>query len=358
MNTEVLRRAAYISVVAAVLTAAVWVFFRYAAPAAVPFVVGWLVALIVRPAAEWVTKKTKTPYKVAAVVILLTVMIAAVFVSANCITKLTAEAGKMMTEMVGDLETDDNIVRRVISFFDDTVKKLPWLGKLMSKKGVGDTVYQMILDAVRSLASSVSSAVTSAAGSIVKAMPTTLLGTVSGILACFYLTLDKDGFKESVSPLVPAKIKTAAGKIKGSLTDAFGSYVKAYLILLAITFGELLLGFTLLRVEYSFLLAAVIAVIDLLPVLGVGTVLVPWCIACLIVGDYRLAVGLAVLFAVTEIVRQLVEPHLIGKQMGIHPLASVIAVYAGFRLFGIVGMIVAPIVVYFLLNEKGLKSLL
>ena len=346
-STEKLKRTAYLCVICAAAVALVWLIFRYAAPVAVPFIVGWLVSLVVRPCARWVSSKTKTPYKFTAVVMLLVVMILTVFVCINGVSKLTTEAGRMLSDMIGDLETDDNIIRRSITFFDGLGKRVPWIGKIMKRDdGIGETLYRMIDNAMRTLAEKLSSGVTSAAGNIMRAMPTVLFAVISCVMTCFYLTLDSEKFKKSISPLVPAKIKDIVIKARSSVSDAIGGYVRAYLLLLAITFAELLLGLSVLRVEYSFLLAAVISLIDLLPVLGVGTVIIPWCIICLIGGDYKLAAGLAVLYGIMEVVRQLTEPHLVGKFMGIHPLVSLISVYAGFRIFGIIGMILAPIFVY------------
>ena len=105
----------------------------------------------------------------------------------------------------------------------------------------------------------------------------------------------------------------------------------------------LLVGFLVLRVKYAFLLALLIAIVDLLPVLGVGTVLIPWAITVLLGGNYVFGVGLLILYAVVLIVRQLCEPRLIGKSLGIAPLPALFATYAGWQLLGFVGMLIAPL---------------
>ena len=99
-----------------------------------------------------------------------------------------------------------------------------------------------------------------------------------------------------------------------------------------------------MSVEYSLLFAAVVAILDALPVLGVGTVLVPYSVIALLSGDTALAVGLLILFLANEIIRQLVEPKILGKHLGVHPLLTVVMLYAGYSLLGIVGLILLPVI--------------
>ena len=116
---------------------------------------------------------------------------------------------------------------------------------------------------------------------------------------------------------------------------------------MALTFAMLLIGFWVLRVEYAFLLAFLIALADLLPVIGVGTILIPWSIVMLLQRQFYLGFGLLILFFAISLVRQVAEPKVLGKSLGLHPLLTLFATYVGFVLFGIVGMILAPIVALF-----------
>ena len=126
------------------------------------------------------------------------------------------------------------------------------------------------------------------------------------------------------------------------LASAAKKYVRAYLALGGITFGEMFLGLTLLKVPYAFLIAWGIALIDFLPLLGTGAVLIPWAAVTLVTGNPGLGLGLLILFGVSTLVRQFVEPRLLGAELGLHPLVSLLAVYAGWRLFGVWGMMLAP----------------
>ena len=117
----------------------------------------------------------------------------------------------------------------------------------------------------------------------------------------------------------------------------------AALLLALLTFLEMFVGLTLLRKPYAFLLALLIAFVDFLPVLGTGTVLIPWGIGELLLGSTGSGLGILALYAISSVLREIAEPHLVGRSLGIHPLLSLLSMYAGFRLFGIHGMVLAPL---------------
>ena len=125
---------------------------------------------------------------------------------------------------------------------------------------------------------------------------------------------------------------------------------------MALTFAELFVAFSLMGVSYAFLTAAAVARVDLLPILGVGTVLLPWSAISFLLGDPRLGIGLLLTYAVVSLVRQFVEPRLIGKELGIPPLLSIITMYVGFRLFGFIGLISAPAVAMLVANRESIKQ--
>lgn len=135
----------------------------------------------------------------------------------------------------------------------------------------------------------------------------------------------------------------------------FKRYLRAYLILLAITFLCLFVGFSILGVDYAFLLALLTAVVDMLPVLGVGTVLIPWAAVMLLQERFYLGFGLLILYGVMLILRQIMEPRLVGKSLGLHPVLTLFAGYAGWRLFGVIGMILGPPVAMLLRIALGAK---
>ena len=127
------------------------------------------------------------------------------------------------------------------------------------------------------------------------------------------------------------------------LKNALGGWIKAQLKLMGITFLILTAGLLLLGVEFSILFAGLISLIDALPVFGVGTVLIPWAVISFLRQDTYRAVGLLILYGAAALTRTSLEPRLIGKQIGLNPLITLLAMYAGYRLCGIVGMILFPV---------------
>ena len=132
---------------------------------------------------------------------------------------------------------------------------------------------------------------------------------------------------------------------------------KAYFTLMTLTFIELSLALLILNIDYAVTLALIISVIDLMPVLGVGTALIPWAVVELIIGNYALGIGLLISYVIILIVRQIVEPRIVGKHIGLHPLITLISMYAGLKIFGAVGLFLLPMLVMFLKYLQDLGTL-
>jgi predicted PurR-regulated permease PerM len=128
--------------------------------------------------------------------------------------------------------------------------------------------------------------------------------------------------------------------------------LQGYILILLITFGELAIGFTLLRIDYSVLIAVAVALLDILPVVGTGTVLIPWSLISLLIGKIPQGIGLLVLYITITVVRNIIEPRIIGARIGLHPLATLIFMYLGLHLFGVIGMLLLPLIIILLKNAQ------
>ena len=143
--------------------------------------------------------------------------------------------------------------------------------------------------------------------------------------------------------MLPEKWKEGLRKMKIYSINVIGVYIRAYSLLLMVTFAELTVGLLIMRVPHAVLLALAIAVFDVLPVLGTGGILIPWGIVMAVRGNLKMAVGMLVLYLVIAAVRNILEPGLVGKQIGLHPLAALIAMFLGLKLLGLAGMIGLPV---------------
>lgn len=192
------------------------------------------------------------------------------------------------------------------------------------------------------LAGQVSSAVLQEAGRAMGALPQILLACGTTVLAVFFTLSAYPAVMGFFRRQLGSGLARAQG-VKANVFATLGKWLKAECILLAVTFCQLLAGLLLIRQEYALLLAALIALIDALPVFGTGTVLVPWAAAVCLLGNVPKGIALLALFAVISVVRSVLEPKLVAAQAGLPPLASLAAMYVGFCAMGVAGMVLAPV---------------
>ncbi len=313
---------------------------RFAFPILLPFLLAWVIAFPLRPLSQKLSKKSRLPQPVCAILLLLiTVGLGA--------WGLAAAVGRLLSELGG-------LVNRLLSdggLLDALGAAGTWLESLAEHFGLdgggGDLrqkIHEMATGMIGSLLSAVASGLPELVGRILSSLPTVLFVTVLTVIAGYYFCVDWDRVSAVLLSFVPARWRRHlhAARVRGR--EMFARYIKAYLWLLAITFALLLAGLLILGVDYAFLLALLIAVLDLLPVLGVGTVLLPWSVVMLIGRHFYVGFGLILLYLIITLVRQVLEPRLVGKSLGLHPLVMLFATYAGFYLFGLVGMILGPVV--------------
>jgi len=202
-------------------------------------------------------------------------------------------------------------------------------------------------------------ALASSLGWAAASLPNLLLTVIFILAATVMLTGKRQEIVGFLKRQAPQRLLCALQKLRQYLREALLGWCKAQGILAAVTFGLLLAGFFLLRIQAGVLLASFIALMDALPVLGAGLFLVPWALAELLLGNTGRAAGLALLFAVILAVRNGLEPHVVGKQIGLHPFVSLLSFYYGWRLAGIPGMLLLPCLILILvkLQEWGYSKL-
>lgn len=300
-----------------------------------PFAVAWLMALLLQPAIGWLTRKTGLSRGVISVAILVVLLVGGG-------SLLYYLGGRMIIELRHFAEQLGGRAEEIGAWFDRTEKllkeKLPLLGEIEPEtlSGLGSG---LLKDALTTL----SAKLTSAAGSILVKMPHFFFVTVIFLMAAFYLCADFERVSRYLSSLMPMSAVRKLGKLKRLVFSTTLRYLRAYFILLLITFGELLIAFLLLRIEYALTLALLIALLDALPAIGVGTVLIPWALISILLGNWKRAIALIVIYIIVTVVRQIAEPHVVGAQLGLHPLASLAAVYVGYKVAGLAGLLFAPV---------------
>ena len=179
-------------------------------------------------------------------------------------------------------------------------------------------------------------------------LPQVLIFIIVTILATYFMSSDKKMILNFLDVQMPTEwIKKTRGITDNVFVALFG-WVRAQLILMSITFTELIIGLLIIGVQNALLIALIIAIVDVLPVLGAGTVLIPWSILNLISGNTKMGLSTFLLYIIIVFVRQLIEPKIVGQQIGVHPLFTLAGMYVGLQIFGVLGMFLGPISVVIL----------
>ncbi len=328
-----------------------YLIFRFVLPPLLPFFVAWIISLFVRPTAKKLSKKCKLPFRLCSAFLLTAILLLGAW-------GVWVSAFRLLTELGGFLEqllSDDHLAQTL-------EKGLQWLtahspfGRFHRENSNGQTdLYQMAYDLIAGCLTTVSSRLPEWIGNLASSLPHFFFTTVVTVLSGFYFCIDGERIAINLTALLPMKLQKKIPYFLNQMRNLAWSYLKTYFVLLLLTFSILLIGFLILGIDYAWLLAILIAIADLLPVIGVGTVLIPWAILQLLQQQFYSGFGLLILYLIIELFRQVAEPRLLGKRLGLHPFLTLFAGYIGFCLFGLIGLLFAPVAAF--LFKSVLKTL-
>ena len=216
-------------------------------------------------------------------------------------------------------------------------------------QGVQDTIWDLsdrLLNWLRELAYSILPKTTNA----VLGISSFVLAFVFFLLAWFFTASDYPNLRRHLHEKVPKSVRHVGRQAKAAFAAAFGSYVKAEVLVSLGVMGILIVGFLLLKQPYGILLAVVLGVMDFIPIIGSGTVMVPWFIILLALGNWEKGIALLAIWGVICVFRRVIEPKFVGDQTGLHPLLALLAIYVGLKIGSLLGMILAPVVVLMVRN--------
>lgn len=319
-----------------------YLFFRFFWMPLLPFMLALLLAAMISPVAHFLERKFRVPLRVGTLTLLVMLVGLLLFLMYSITMRLLAEAGDFLAKEMPQDGTGG--FAKILQ--DKLATHFPSAKKYLESGGFSSAVRS----ALRSAAATFTSAIPGFLSGVIARLPLAMFFITVLIVASYYLVTDRARIFAGISRVVPEKIHKEIVYLRRRAGDSLLEYLKAAFILLLITFLELFLGFSLLSIPYSLTLAAIVALVDFFPILGTGTVMVPWAIVSFLSGDVKIAIGLLVLWAVITTVRQVVEPRIIGKKLGLHPFHALVAMYFGFSLFGLTGLILAPLAVTVLLG--------
>ena len=353
---------------------------RYALSVCLPFAIAFVFAAILQKPKKFLVKKAHFKNGAAAgLCVFLALLIVAALISLVGV-RIFDEIKGFISYIGAQLKNLDEVVNNIETWLMNLISSLPEFLSKTLKESASD-LFSSIREYLAGESNNLSSSITSSIGekfefswitgplsgviSTAKQLPTVFLSVLISIIACCFMTSEFDEIKAFIVCQFPEHRRKDLSRAKHILRSSLGKMGKAYLLIMLVTFIEVSIGLTVLKLlnvfnsSYIMLIAAGTAVVDILPVLGTGTALIPWAAYSLITGNLGMGIGLLVLYAVITVVRQIVEPKLVAGQLGLSPIVTIAALYFGLKVFGVLGMFVTPILVMMLklLNDEGIIKL-
>ena len=318
---------------------------KYLLIAILPFLIAWGAALLLRPPAKWLSEKCGLPQKVCAAALLVLVFFLIGLLLVFTVNRLLAESGRLLERLSAESDRIGDYISGLAERLRNLKEKIPILrdfSKIEGLEALDGYLDRLLSETVKSLTSTLTTKIPSLIGRFISALPSFLLFFIISVMASFYFTLDLDTIHSFLKSLLPENLAARMPALQAGFKNFLTCYLRAYALILFLTFCELYVGFSVLGLEYSFLPAILTALVDIFPVLGVGTVLLPWAGVVLLGGNYYVGFGLIILWGAVTVIRQIIEPRIVGGTLGVHPILMLIAMYIGFRLFGILGLLLSP----------------
>ena len=378
MNLAEKRRNTLISLAYfAVFSVAYYLFVKFAFWMAAPFIFAFIIAMFLQRPIRFISRKTILNRKLTSVILVLLivlVLLGLVGLVGYRIWTEFVDFGKYITAKFGNYT---EVVSSVKLWVENVLSHLP--ASLSDKAKV--TIDGMTSSILNLAEKSEDAAAASSSGtginlsflatpltgilSTARQIPAVLTAFLIGIIACFFMTSDYENFTNLIKKSVSEEHEATLVKAKHIIVDILGKWVRSYALILFITFCEIFLGLSILKAAglytggYIFVIAVCTALLDILPVFGTGTVLIPWAIFSLITHKIGLGIGLIIIYALITVIRQVVEPKLVSANVDMHPVVTLMAMYLGLQIFGVIGLIILPItlVVIKTLNAEGIIHL-
>jgi sporulation integral membrane protein YtvI len=330
----------------------VFLLINYCLPLITPFIFAFLFAFVIRRLAVRTRNKIRLPLKLICGVYVLifycTIGLLLTFLGIGAVAKLT--------EFVINIPAlYDSLFQPLLNNIFETIQKT----MLRMDPTITDSLtdlYDQLLASVGSMLGDFSGWMLALISNLVSSVPGLAIKILLMIIATFFAAMDFDKFTNYVSRQITPEQKNILKHIRDYLTGTVLRVLRAYGIIMSITAIELSIGLTIIGINNSILIAFCIAIFDVLPVLGTGGIMIPWTIITLILGDYKMGVSLLAIYLIVTVVRNVIEPKIVGPQLGLHPLVTLMSLFVGAQLFGVLGLFGFPIGLSLLLhlNNKGI----
>ena len=304
-----------------------------------PLIVAWIVPMIANPIIRFLEKRIKIMRKHGSALVIILVLAALIVAFYGLAVLVASQFSSWVTELPEVYDSVTQNLQHLFRLLHQKYNIIPADVKLAfdQRENMLDSYIQKAIDGLLKM---VKSGSLSKVSSLASSLMDFLVYAILTILASYFMTVEKDHFTKLLQEKTPAGVQRIWDKIKKIFIRAIGGYFKAHFQIMIVIFFITVIPFAFMGISYSGLLAVVIAIVDFLPFFGAGTVLVPWAVYRLVTGSYTYAAILFVIYVVVLIVRQALEPKLIGDNIGTSPFETLVFMLVGYRLAGMLGLIV------------------
>lgn len=312
-----------------------------------PFIIGMVVALVFRRLIDFITNKTHFKRTFVSIIVLIIFYALVIFL----ISMIGFKVFTFFKDLILGLPTlyNESIHPAFQKATDDLINRFPAVTPYVND------FLQNINDSIASFLSNTSTTILGTVTGLAGQLPVLLIRLIFTIVASFFFTIDYYRISSFVIKQFNGSRKEMFYKLKDNGIGTLGKFAKAYSAIISITFLELSFGFLILGIPNAFLFGVLIAIIDIMPIIGTGAVILPWSIIAFVMGNPKIGVGMLVIYIVITCVRQILEPKIVGQQIGLHPIITLILMFIGAQLMGILGLLLLPIIATIIkkFNDEG-----
>ncbi|GGC93609.1 sporulation integral membrane protein YtvI [Thalassobacillus devorans] len=345
METFLINKIFRFFVVLLTLTGAL-ILTYYAFQYAYPFFFAFLIALFINPAVNFLEERLNFPRGIAVIFLILIFLglcIGVLILLVVEITNGTAYLASVVPQHFQSLVTyiQDFITSTILPIYQRILTIISSLEPSQQEAVIGNL--QQIGEKMAQQGAAIIQSLLQSIPMIIKELPNYFTVLIFSFLGTFFISKDWDKISYRITSIIPSKVVTSFATVLKGLKQALAGFMKAQAILTSITAGTVLCGLLILRVDHAVTIAVITGAIDLMPYVGSGMIFIPWIIYMFLIGNYSLTVGLAILYMLVIIQRQMLEPKLLSTNIGLDPLATLISLFIGFQLFGFLGLIIGPV---------------
>lgn len=331
---KILINIAYYAAIAGII----FLLLKYLFPVVLPFIVAFIIAAAARKAAKGIHRRVPINMKILSIfftviiyVLFLTVIIFVGSKTIPAVGNFIAEFPRIYrTEIIPLIDMMSEKLERILAQADPILVDTVDQGIKQVTQDINQTITSISMNMVMVISE------------LAMNIPSMVVVIVVTVISSFFFVLDYGKMKAFFHKVIPEKKINFFRNVKIYGLNTLKIYIRSYSLLMMLTFTELLIGFLILNIPYPGWIALAIAIFDILPILGTGGILLPWSAILCFLANYSLAAGILILYIVITVIRNILEPKIVGKQMGLHPLATLISLYIGLKLFGLAGLVLFP----------------